>query len=119
MRGTTRTATEDEDGDNDEMTGGEGVKSLVNRECPQKGISRRRRNRRRGRGPGTRAAGGGGRGGWWRTLCVSEAEVDIPFELVGEVASASAVAKARHVESLPTARHDDDIARVNLSLDFL
>lgn len=32
-------------------------------------------------------------------------EVDIPFELVGEVASAGAVAEAGHVEGLATARH--------------
>lgn len=35
MRGTTRTTTEDEDGDNDEMTGGEGVKSLVTENAPK------------------------------------------------------------------------------------
>lgn len=33
-------------------------------------------------------------------------EVDIPFELVGKVASAGAVAEAGHVEGLATARHD-------------
>lgn len=32
-------------------------------------------------------------------------EVDIPFELVGEVASAGAVAKAGHVESGAATRH--------------
>jgi hypothetical protein len=33
-------------------------------------------------------------------------EVDIPFELVGEVASAGAVTEAGHVEGSSTARHD-------------
>lgn len=37
---------------------------------------------------------------------VGVSEVDIPFELVGEVASAGAVAKAGHVKSRSTARHD-------------
>lgn len=36
---------------------------------------------------------------------VSVSEVDIPFELVGEVASAGAVAEAGHVESGAAARH--------------
>ena len=34
--------------------------------------------------------------------------VDIPFELVGEVASAGAVAKAGHVKSLTSSRHVED-----------
>jgi hypothetical protein len=36
---------------------------------------------------------------------VGVSEVDIPFELVGEVASAGAVAKAGHVQSGAAARH--------------
>ena len=33
--------------------------------------------------------------------------VDIPFELVGEVASAGTVTEAGHVQGITTARHDD------------
>ncbi len=36
-------------------------------------------------------------------------EVDVPFELVGKVASAGAVAEARHVERSATARHCDAV----------
>jgi hypothetical protein len=36
---------------------------------------------------------------------VSVGEVDIPFELVGEVASAGAVAEAGHVKGGAAARH--------------
>lgn len=39
-------------------------------------------------------------------VCV-DLSVDIPFELVGEVAGARAVAEAGHVESLTAARHGD------------
>lgn len=42
-------------------------------------------------------------------------EVDIPFELVGKVASAGAVAKAGHVESGATARHDEGVKMTLLS----
>lgn len=38
--------------------------------------------------------------------------VDIPFELVGEVAGSGAVAEARHVQGGSTARHDGDAAVV-------
>lgn len=43
------------------------------------------------------------------SVSVGVDEVDIPFELVGEVASAGAVAKAGHVESGATARHDEGV----------
>lgn len=39
-------------------------------------------------------------------------EVDIPFELVGEVASAGAVAEAGHVKGSSSARHGEDAKKV-------
>mgnify|MGYP004720992811 CR=1 FL=1 len=47
---------------------------------------------------------------------VSVSEVDIPFELVGEVASAGAVAKAGHVKGGAAARHGWKI-KVDVSSD--
>jgi hypothetical protein len=44
--------------------------------------------------------------------------VDIPFEFVGEVASAGAVAKAGHVKRLTTSRHDVDDAVALLEESF-
>lgn len=41
------------------------------------------------------------------TKAKSVSVVDIPFELVGEVASAGAVAEAGNVESSAATRHDD------------
>ena len=40
------------------------------------------------------------------SVCVLDV-VDIPFELVGEVSSAGAVAEAGHVEGSAAARHDE------------
>lgn len=46
-------------------------------------------------------------------------EVDIPFELVGEVASAGAVTEAGHVESSSTARHDDDVNEKGCRMELM
>ena len=43
---------------------------------------------------------------------------DIPFEFVGEVASASAVAETSHVESLATSRHDVKVDGLNPSTNL-
>ena len=39
------------------------------------------------------------------------ASVDIPFEFVGEVARAGAMAEARDVESGTSARHEDEVLK--------
>jgi hypothetical protein len=75
----------------------------------------RRRRRRGGWEDCYRGRGSGGGGGREDESILSMFRENVPLELVGKVAGASAVAEPGHVEGRAVARHGDDVVAMAVS----